>query len=184
MLLVLDIDETLVHARLDPLHYPPDFYVYDYRVYRRPHLERFIEACLEMFDVGVWSSATDAYVEHMVQEIFPNPAALKFAWGRSRCQLRSIIADEYDEIAHRAGHLNYLKPLKKLTRHGWSMNRMLIVDDSPEKCVLNYGNAIYPRPFEGNEYDDELPRLGKYLETLKDAEDVRKIEKRTWRQKI
>jgi RNA polymerase II subunit A small phosphatase-like protein len=59
---------------------------------------------------------------------------------------------------------------------------VLIVDDTPEKCVRNYGNAIHPRPFEGAEDDDELDRLARYLVLLKDEPDMRTIEKRRWRE--
>lgn len=61
---------------------------------------------------------------------------------------------------------------------------MLIVDDTPEKCVRNFGNAIYAIAFEGNPEDAELEKLGRYLLTLKDKDNVRHIEKRNWRMNI
>ena len=79
-------------------------------------------------------------------------------------------------------HLHYLKPLTKVRKAGWPLQRVLIVDDTPEKCLRNYGNAIYPRPFEGAEDDSELSLLGRYLATLKDETNVRTIEKRRWRE--
>ncbi|BCA59088.1 hypothetical protein HMP06_1857 [Sphingomonas sp. HMP6] len=61
------------------------------------------------------------------------------------------------------------------------MERVLIVDDTPEKCVQNFGNAIYPKPFEGSLEDNELRLLTAYLKTLKDEANVRRLEKRRWR---
>jgi RNA polymerase II subunit A small phosphatase-like protein len=61
---------------------------------------------------------------------------------------------------------------------------VLIVDDTPEKCLRNYGNAIYPRPYDGEVDDDELPHLMRYLMHLKDEASVRRIEKRRWRERI
>jgi RNA polymerase II subunit A small phosphatase-like protein len=58
---------------------------------------------------------------------------------------------------------------------------VLIVDDTPRKCIHNYGNAIYVREYEGQVDDDELLHLGRYLSTLKDADNVRTLEKRGWR---
>ncbi len=180
ILLVLDIDETLVHARKQPLDEPPHFHVYDYAVYRRPFLREFVETCAEWFDLGVWSSASDTYVDCMVDEIFPSRADLRFAWGRSQCEYHEVTSDVDDEVSFRAGHLNFLKPLSKLEPDGWPLDRVLIVDDSPEKCVLNEDNAIYPTPFHGDPGDDELLHLLDYLETLKDRVNVRAVEKRNW----
>lgn len=78
-------------------------------------------------------------------------------------------------------HYNYVKKLHKLKRKGYRLERILIVDDTPAKCVHNYGNAIYVREYNGEEDDKELPALSRYLATLEDAADVRTIEKRHWR---
>jgi RNA polymerase II subunit A small phosphatase-like protein len=58
------------------------------------------------------------------------------------------------------------------------------VDDSPHKSKDNFGNAIYPKPFLGDSDDDELPKLAQYLLTLKDKSNVRRIEKRFWRNEV
>ena len=81
-------------------------------------------------------------------------------------------------------HLNYRKPLVKLKRHGWPLERVLILDDTPSKSAQNYGNAIYPKPFEGDPNDDELALLAKYLPELASCENVRKVEKRNWRDRM
>ena len=60
-----------------------------------------------------------------------------------------LIRDEYGYAHDPWDHRRYLKPLKKVKRMGWRLERMLIVDDTPEKCLRNYGNAIHPLPFEG-----------------------------------
>ena len=54
---------------------------------------------------------------------------------------------------------------------------MLIVDDTQEKCVRNYGNAIHPLAFEGDGSDAELRLLADYLATLNDETNVRRIER-------
>ena len=38
--------------------------------------------------------------------------------------------------------------------------------------------------FLGDPADDELPRLAAYLDTLRDVQNVRAIEKRRWRERI
>ena len=182
ILLVLDLDETLIYATETPLDRAPDFEVYGYHVYRRPHLDAFLATCFENFSVAVWSSASDPYVEAVVARIFPDPARLLFVWGRSRVTLRRL--RDFDDGAYAYDpwdHLHYQKSLKKVKRLGWPLERILIVDDTPEKSARNFGNAIYPRPFEGALDDDELLRLARYIVRLKDEPNVRSIEKRKWR---
>lgn len=89
---------------------------------------------------------------------------------------------DYVMISYDPDHYYFLKQLKKVTKLGWSLERMLIVDDSPEKCRKNYGNAIYALPFEGDADDNELELLSHYLASLSSIKNVRKIEKRFWRE--
>jgi len=44
-LLLLDLDETLIHARETPLGRNEDFCVGEYFVYRRPPVDKFIDGC-------------------------------------------------------------------------------------------------------------------------------------------
>ena len=182
ILLILDLDETLVHACDQALERPADYRLFGYHVYRRPHLDDFIVSCGANFDLAVWSSADDEYVHAIVDLIFPDPGKLEFVWGRSRATLPRIISDEEGFSDYYSGHMQYIKPLDKVARLGWSLERMLIVDDTPRKSRRNYGNAIYPSPFEGDPDDVELPLLARYLRTLKDTDNVRRFEKRMWRQ--
>lgn len=50
--------------------------------------------------------------------------------------------------------------------------------------MLNYGNAIYPKSFEGERDDTELVKLAKYLYKIKDCPNYRKLEKRNWRNQV
>lgn len=183
-LLVLDLDETLIHASERPLSREADLTLFGYHVYLRPNLAHFLAECARRFDLAIWSSASDDYVEAVVDHLFPRRDALKFVWGRSRATLRRHILPDEAFFYVPADHRNYLKPLKKVVRRGWRLERILIVDDTPEKCVRNYGNAIYVRPYEGEAEDTELTLLAAYLGTLADCPNVRKVEKRSWRNQV
>ena len=183
-LLVLDVDETLIHACETPLTREADFRVSQFHVYRRPFLEEFLQACAEWYEIGVWSSASDQYVQHIVNEIFPDPDQLVFICGACRTTLRKTDPSEFDRFPDGIGDYHARKNLSKLKSFGWSLERILIVDDSPEKVAGHYGNAIYPQPFIGQEGDDELCYLASYLFELKDCSHVRKIEKRGWRRSV
>lgn len=186
ILLILDIDETLIHASSKELIRKPDFEVFGYSIYKRPMLSEFIDKIKNHFLIAVWSSASDDYVEEIVKQIFDKSVKLEFVWGRSKCTYRrNIQVDEYGYFnSDPNSHYHYIKPLKKLKRKGFELNRMLIVDDSPHKCQDNYGNAVYPKEFLGDKNDDELILLAEYLLKLKDESNIRKLEKRNWRNKI
>jgi len=174
ILLVLDLDETLIHASTEPIDKVSiDFRFDEYSIYKRPYLIEFLHSVQNDFKIGVWSSAGDEYVANMVANIFPENYKLEFVWGRSKCTIkRDMSLDKF----------YFSKSLKKLKTKGYGLDRILIVDDSPEKANENYGNAIYIKEFKG-EPDDELRKLSLYLQRLKGIQNVRSIEKRGWHSK-
>lgn len=180
-LLVLDLDETLIHARETPLERAADFTVFDYSIYRRPYLSAFLAFCDAHFAVAVWSSASDDYVQAVVPQIFAQPERLVAVWGASKTTIRRSYPGDSDRFGQPLPDYHDQKRLQKLTSLGWALDNMLIVDDSHEKCSVNYGNAIYPAPFYGDLADDELRYLAGYLHSIKDSERIRRLEKRGWR---
>lgn len=173
-LLVLDLDETLVHARETPLARPEDFRVGPYFVYRRPHLSEFIATVSQSFDLSVWTSSGSVYAAQVVDHIFA-PGALKFAWSSRRC---TTVRD------WRTGEYTSRKHLNKLKRHGYQLASVLAVDDTPSKYAKSYGNLVTVGEFTGDTDDDELKLLATYLQTLVPVENVRTVEKRRWRERM
>ena len=74
----------------------------------------------------------------------------------------------------------HVKDLRKVKRLGYRLERVLIADDTPLKVHRHYGNAIYIPPFFGDPTDEVLPRLGRFLISLRDEPNVRTLEKRGW----
>jgi len=184
-LLILDIDETLIHSCFnykigEKVH---DFIFDKYFVHKRPHLDTFLKFCLKNFDVAVWSSGSDDYVQEIVSKLFPNPQDLKFVWGRTRCT--TVENHDWQPYSISSGvNTSYIKDLKKVKNLGYSLNDILAVDDSPEKWYRSYGNIIRIIEFTGSSEDNELLYLIEYLSELREATDIRKIEKRGWRNKF
>jgi RNA polymerase II subunit A small phosphatase-like protein len=173
LLVILDLDETLVYGAEQTLDRPCDFRAgAGYYVYLRPHLGTFLRDCLDEFDLAVWSSAGGDYVAQLVGRLFADPSRLRFAWSGERCTRR------FDE---RSGAWCSVKDLRKLKRAGFDLARVLVVDDSPEKLQRNFGNHVRVAPYLGAPDDDELPPLFAYLRTLARLDDVRRVEKRSWR---
>ncbi len=170
-LLVLDLDETLIHARQVALDRAEDFRVGPYFIYRRPHLDRFIERVRAHFDLGVWTASGSAYAEPIVDRIFP-AGSLEFVWSHRRCTL----VNDWT-----TGGYETVKNLAKLKRRGYRLESVIAVDDTPSKYARHYGNLVTVREFLGDAADAELPLLADYLIELAEVANVRTIEKRGWR---
>lgn len=172
-LLILDIDETLIHGREEPLDRPCEFRAGQYHIYERPHLSQFLDVVSEQYDLACWSSATHDYLEIVVNTITNNLAEpLLFVWDRSRCTRRTdfTLQEEY-----------FLKDLQKIKKKGFDLERVLILEDEPRKVNRHFGNAIFVRPYLGALDDNELPKLASYLESIASISNFRDLEKRNWR---
>lgn len=171
-LLVLDLDETLIHSVERPLDSPADFRAGDFLVYRRPFLADFLDAAAQWFTLAVWSSASEPYVRVLVDEVFSG-RPVEFVWARDRCT-QKFDADRQE--------FYWFKNLQKLKRRGFRLERVLVIDDSPEKIAGHYGNHLAVSPFTGDLSDSELRDVLPFLERVRHAENFRVVEKRSWRQ--
>ena len=173
-LLILDLDETLIHAsEKEPEKY--DFKVGHFFVCKRPYLEEFLLFCNEYFELAIWTSSTEDYATQIVSEILPLDVNVSFLWSRMRCTpTRDYCSDE----------LGWIKDLKKVTKQGYDLSQIIVVDDSPEKLKRHYGNLVRVEAFFCTEEDRELYELKRYLETLVDVENIRVLEKRGWKRKL
>jgi carboxy-terminal domain RNA polymerase II polypeptide A small phosphatase len=172
-LLVLDLDETLIHASEKPLERPEDFVIGPYFVYKRPHLDEFIGYALGAFTVGVWTSSGETYADGVIGRLFP-PNALAFVWSSQRCTLgRDLETGDYQTF----------KKLDKLKAKGYRLESIIAVDDTPKKHGKNYGNLVTVAEYVGQSGDDELLHLMSYLKYLETVPNIRTVEKRGWRKR-
>ncbi len=171
-LLILDLDETLIFSSLTKLSFPEDFLVGEYFVYKRPGLENFLEFIQANYQLAIWSSSSSDYAQSIVEDIFVHSDILKFLWARERC-VSKVDLDSREQY--------WIKDLKKVKKLGFDLEKVLVIDDSPEKLQRNYGNHIPVTPFKGDSKDNELLKLIIYLDKLKSLDSVRTIEKRNWR---
>jgi RNA polymerase II subunit A small phosphatase-like protein len=176
-LLILDLDETLIHASEQALDRDPDFQIGPYFVYRRPHLDEFIRRASEHFELAVWTSSGAVYAHQVVQHIFPNQT-LRFVWASQRCT--TVV----DPLTGEYASIKDLKDLRKLKRLGLELRSVIAVDDTPFKYRRSYGNLVRVSEFTGDPADTELRWLADYLPTLVDVANIRLIEKRGWRNSL
>ena len=170
-LIVLDLDETLIHATCrEDFDQPSDFKVFEQDIYRRPYLDDFLDFCFANFFVGVWSSASSSYAKEIVKNIM-DPTKLHFLWGHEHCKRRF---DSELSVNHA------VKPIRSLIKKGYSEEKIVAIDDSPKKWINSNDNLIPVEPFRGDTQDDELQQLITYLELLKASPDIRKTNKESW----
>jgi len=171
-LLILDLDETLIFSTIIKQPFKEDFIVEKYFVYKRPGLKEFINFASNNFELAVWSSSTSDYAQIIVNNIFDSPEILKFIWAREKCISKMDLES----------HMYYwIKDLKKIKKFAFDLEKVLVIDDSPEKLIRNYGNHIPVSPFNGDPKDDELFKLIIYLNKIMNRDSLRRIEKRYWR---
>lgn len=182
-LLILDLDETLIHS-IDKTNYveqPYDFMIDDeFYVMKRPYVEEFIKEMSQHYELAVWTAATRGYAEKIVKELFhKNNIELKFFHSRERCVERHYTRTMYDYYPQRY----YIKDLSKIKKH-FDLNKVLMVDDLHTSLERNYGNLVKILPFEGQIGDEQLLLLKEYLISIKEEENLRKIEKRNWQSSL
>jgi RNA polymerase II subunit A small phosphatase-like protein len=193
-LLLLDLDETLIHSEEFPRTQPSekdfDFRIgfkgedYWYMTKKRPFLDEFIKFSFENFDVGVWTASTDDYATIVLENIGIDKDLLKCFYTRENCGMRL----DYETNSYYG-----VKNLQKLKKRSWSklyttkvsqmreLDRILIVDDIAETAVNNRSNLILIKPFYFDNNDTELLKLISYLQKIKDEPNYRTIDKRNWR---
>ncbi len=182
--LILDIDGTLLSDDCED--------VFDITpAALRPGIHAFLDVAFSRCRaVGIWTAASDAWARRFVDVVGPRPWA--FVWSGNRVSRRRLCAGDpgFYSVAAKA------KPLKKVWRNralraaGYDRHTSLIIDDTPDVCAQNFGNAAYVRSYTGAssaDDDDWLRALASYLcdldGILRCGGTLRSIEKRGWYQR-
>jgi RNA polymerase II subunit A small phosphatase-like protein len=187
-LLILDMDETLLHTEcfrdidyLEEGSYDFKFPLggggwsndeHWYFTIKRPFLDEFMNYAFDNFKVAIWTAGGSDYASEAISRSGIDKNKLEFFWTRERCTMK------YDfETGFRYGVKNLEKVHKSL---GWDLNNVLIVDDVQKTAINNYGNLIHIKEFCNDRSDIELKKLMNYLDKIKDSNNFRSIEKRGW----
>jgi len=176
-LLVLDLDETLVHTTFNICKETnPDFSISDgYIVYLRPNVQKFLDFCFSHYEeVMIWTAGTYDYALEVINKFYDSTKFVKI-WDRKRCSYQRDL-DSYAEY--------WRKDIRKLTRLGYDKEKILCIDDTPLNFAKSYGNLISVHPFDGDPKDTELGKLQKYLEYIGPLKNIRSINKLAWRSHI
>lgn len=173
-LVVLDLDETLIHARgrgEPDLPWPPHRQVAQYRVYLRPGARELLATLVERFvAVGIWTSASTEYATAMTERVVDR-RKLRFIYTREHCEQRrgAGLDDGY-----------WLKDIASLDGFGFDPARIIVVDDKPRGLERSADNLVQIPPFMGDPGDRMLDALERLLLELGPVADVRAVDKRGW----
>jgi len=167
--LVLDLDETLVHCTVEAvddadLTFPVEFHGMTYQVYvrLRPHLQEFLEAIADKFEVIVFTASQQVYADALLNLIDPENKYIKHRMFRESCL--SVEG-------------NFLKDLNVLGR---DLKKSVLVDNSPHAFGYQVDNGIPIESWFDDRNDTELLKLERFLRTLHGAKDVRAVVRRSF----
>lgn len=172
MILIIDIDETLIHSRkgvssssllLDNDIKSSDlFNVFNYTVQKRPGLDEFLSKVLndEYYEAGIWTAASHEYAHAILDKIIPDKRKLKFVLTREHCdELDNKPLSKVRDLVHDMEMKNCDGCVYDRTVHDF-----LIIDNKKGVTGHDHLNHLEIIDFEGDPIDNELYRLWNYLD--------------------
>lgn len=170
-LLILDLDDTLLHTSTVLPARTPDFSDGAYHTLLRPHLREFLLEAQKRWNLAVFTAGGQFYARDMIEGIRRTtrvPFELEFVFDRRRCTPRT----NFD-----TGEQVQLKDLKKVKRLGYRLERTLIIDDKPAGLARHRGNILRAPEWTGDPADTFLKDVLPLLEHLAQVENIRTTRK-------
>ncbi len=140
--LVLDLDETLVHATEDPGNSMQECIV---KV--RPGAKEFINEMAKYYELVIFTAGTKDYADYALKFVDPD--------GK-------IFHRLYREHATQKGPI-FVKDISKLGR---DLKKVIIIDNIVENFQLQSDNGIFINTWEGDEKDTSLRELMPILKQI------------------
>ena len=175
-LLILDLDETLIHSDVDRLldqkktKYDAVLNFFDsddqqnteLPILLRPGLFEFLDYASENFDLVIFTASEKLYADKIIDYIEKDKKYFKMRLYREHCI--------FIEPGLYIKNLNIFKPYKKI-------KDIIIVDNSLFSFANQLNNGILVTSFFDDENDSFLISLKEYLNMIKDVKDFREINK-------
>ena len=164
-ILVLDLDETLIHTSSFPPHKDVKSLTFEFQdkkeyVFLRPDVEEFLNKATEMFQVFIFTAGTKGYADPILDELCPQIDQLH-RFYRDSCKFSSK------------------KVKKDLRKFGKSLAQVIMIDDNRHMKETYPGNTIYIDRWNGTPADDTLmTSIMPILVECSKVDDVRPIIKR------
>ncbi|XP_075062212.1 CTD nuclear envelope phosphatase 1 isoform X2 [Mixophyes fleayi] len=177
--LVLDLDETLIHSHHDGVlrptvrpGTPPDFILkvlidkhpVRFFVHKRPHVDFFLEVVSQWYELVVFTASMEIYGSAVADKLDNNRGVLRRRFYRQHCTL---------ELG------SYIKDLSVV--HS-DLSSVVILDNSPGAYRSHPDNAIPIKSWFSDPSDTALLNLLPMLDALRFTADVRSVLSRNLHQ--
>lgn len=173
--LILDLDNTLISAigtdemkwdekdKKKALNFDMTNMKGYYRIFHRPHLQKFLDFAFKNYNVSIWSAGSKDYVLFIIQNIILKnhpERKLDYIFFSYHCKLSGKYFNKKSPK-----HLKLLWDVFNL--ENYNKNNTVIVDDLKEVCKAQPKNCIQIEDFtftnENSESDEDLLRVMKLL---------------------
>ncbi|KAI9591344.1 NLI interacting factor-like phosphatase-domain-containing protein [Syncephalis fuscata] len=162
--LVLDLDETLVHAdqhggsRVDHVvEVVMDGYAQLYFIGKRPHTDYFLRKVSQWYELVVFTASLPEYADPVIDWLDPDACYFKRRLFRSDCTPRGF---------------SFAKDLSLIQA---DLSRVILVDNSPACFALHKENGLPISGWYDDQRDEALLELLPVLDALRFVDDVRSI---------
>lgn len=173
-ILVLDLDETLIHSsplnaayssEKKPPTLDPDFelqviiekHLVKFHVFKRPHVDKFLEIVSQWYNVVIFTAGIDAYGEIITNRLDNNRGIFKQKYYRRHCTPESGL---------------FSKDLSVITN---DLSSIFILDNSPFAYKNYPHNAIRIESWFCDQSDKALLNLLPVLDAMRFVHDVRSV---------
>ncbi len=163
LLVVFDLDETLIASRPEPVpDRRPDFWWAGHAIYLRPHVHALLVERFERGEAAIWTASDPGYAFPILERILMGPLdPFRFLLTREHC-----VPGPDPDVP--------LKPLTTLLQRGADPARTVVIDNRPGTFAGHEQNGLAVRDYYGDEDEDaELLLLGEQLRFLDQLPDVR-----------
>ena len=168
-ILILDLDETLVHSSFYPFNCEDENNVksdifftilfnqkyYDVYVLLRPYFNEFLNKMSKIFDIYIFTASIKEYAEPLLIKLDKNNLIKKKLF-RDDCTLSE--------------DNKYIKDLNSLNQN---LKNIILIDNNPNSYRYNKCNGIPIKTWHFEKNDRELIKIIPFLNFLSTVEDVR-----------
>jgi len=162
-LVILDLNGLLIHriherdtADLDRDFLESATYYRPFYIWKRPHVDEFLNFLFQHFTVAVWTSAQKRNAENMIPLLLGNQSPpFLFVWDQSKCNADTLSEEQWAEELtkpprkrRRRKRWLFTKPLAKVWEAfpEYNATNTLLIDDSVEKTIENPPGLFYCPP--------------------------------------
>ena len=172
-ILLLDLDETLIHADFakeyendtkNPydtiISFESENEINNVGIFLRPGVKLFLENLSKFFEIGIFTASVSEYADEVIKFLDPENNFIKFKLYRKNCINVNDILKVKD-----------LRILKN-----FDLKNVVLVDNNMYSFAAQLSNGILINSFYFNKNDNELYNVYGYLMNyIYQAEDVRKV---------